>query len=320
MGKSERLHDMMNYLKDKDFFQLKELMDRYDISKSTALRYVLSMEELGMPIYSIAGRHGGYKILPNRLISPITFLTDEIYALYFAMLTLQAYQSTPFHVSVETIKDKFESCLSERNITLLRTMEQIFHLGSLQHHNASPLLKDILQFAMEEKAVCLRYKKGEEIKQYDVQVVSISSAYGQWYVTAYNFGNLKGRVFRCDRIIQVAESTTYQAMPLQELHQDISLLFVSPGSTKFEFCVSEQGVDIFHKNQYPLMSLSCEQGKHIIRGSFNANEEKFITSFLIELGDSVISVKPQSLVSLVQHRLSNLKNFWDSYITSSKDP
>ncbi|WP_418789034.1 helix-turn-helix transcriptional regulator [Paenibacillus lutimineralis] len=77
-------------------------MDKYHISKSTALRDISSLDQLGMPIYSEHGRHGRYGILQNRLLSPIIFTMDEVYALYFAMLTLEAYQSTPFHLCEST--------------------------------------------------------------------------------------------------------------------------------------------------------------------------------------------------------------------------
>ncbi|MNM87604.1 HTH domain protein [compost metagenome] len=70
MKKSERLNDMLMYLNDKKSFNLKCIMERYSISKSTALRDVQSLEEIGMPIYSKAGRNGYYGILPNRLLSP----------------------------------------------------------------------------------------------------------------------------------------------------------------------------------------------------------------------------------------------------------
>ena len=52
-----------------------------------------------MPIYSKSGRNGSYKILPNRLLSPIVFTIDEVYSLYFCHAYIKlAYQSTPFHL------------------------------------------------------------------------------------------------------------------------------------------------------------------------------------------------------------------------------
>ena len=110
MNKSERINDMMLFLNDNNIFNLKDLMEKYSISKSTALRDVEALERIGMPIYSQSGRNGYYGILRNRLLSPIVFNIDEVYALYFSLLTLRDYESTPFHLCAEKLKKKFELC------------------------------------------------------------------------------------------------------------------------------------------------------------------------------------------------------------------
>ena len=55
MNKSERLQDMMFFLNDKNSFKLADIMCHYDISKSTALRDIASLEHIGMPIYAEHG-------------------------------------------------------------------------------------------------------------------------------------------------------------------------------------------------------------------------------------------------------------------------
>ncbi|MEG0485981.1 MAG: HTH domain-containing protein, partial [Oscillospiraceae bacterium] len=71
MNRSERLNDMMRYLNNKNSFGLKDITEKYSISKSTALRDIQSLEEIGMPIYSTLGRNGYYGVLQNKLLSPI---------------------------------------------------------------------------------------------------------------------------------------------------------------------------------------------------------------------------------------------------------
>ncbi|MCH2881687.1 HTH domain-containing protein, partial [Listeria monocytogenes] len=83
-----RLNDMMLFLNDINVFQLSDIMTNYDISRSTAIRDVKSLEEIGMPIYSERGRNGHYQVRRNRLLSPIGFNIDEVFARYFSMLTL----------------------------------------------------------------------------------------------------------------------------------------------------------------------------------------------------------------------------------------
>lgn len=128
MKKSERLNDMIRYLNKREFFNLQDLMAEYDISKSTALRDLSSLEQLGMPIYAEHGRYGRYGILKNRLLSPINFTVDEIYALYFAMLTLDSYQSTPFHISIQKLNEKFENCLPPKQIEQIHKMKKFSNL------------------------------------------------------------------------------------------------------------------------------------------------------------------------------------------------
>lgn len=151
MNKSERLNDMMLFLNGKNSFNLRDIMDKYEISKSTALRDVDALEKIGMPIYSQHGRNGYYGILRNRLLSPIVFNIDEVFALYFSMITLRAYETTPFHLNIEKLKGKFESCLSQEKVEMLHRVEKVFSLASVQHANPCQFLSDILQYSIEEK-------------------------------------------------------------------------------------------------------------------------------------------------------------------------
>ena len=312
MKKSERLNDMMIYLNDKKFFSLKSIMDRYSISKSTALRDIQSLEEIGMPIYSKCGRNGYYGILPNRLLSPIVFSIDEVHALYFAMQTLNAYQSTPFHLNVQKLKQKFEGCISEERVNKLRKMELIFSLGSYKSKNECNCLQDILQMAVDENVCEIHYTKGEMEKQYYVQFFDITSAYGQWYATAYNFQTEKPQVFRCDKIHSVQPCDKYIAKPLSEFLISPKEMFRDHDSIDFEVGVNAKGVDVFYKEHYPSMELFQENGRYYIRGFYNKGEEPFIADYFTIYGERIISISPVSLKHLILDRLDTIKNHFIS--------
>lgn len=303
MKKSERLNDMILFLNDKNSFRLKDLMDKYNISRSSAIRDVNSLEEIGMPIYSKPGRNGSYKLLPGRLLSPILFTVDEMFSLYFAMLTLGAYESTPFHLSVEKLKLKFEACLSKKQIMSIHKMETVFQLNTIEHPNSSIYLKDILQMAINETPCTIEYQK-EGIQTYTVQFFNITSRYGQWYGTAYNFETQKVQVFRCDKIQSVISSRLYKGKPMEDFWQPADKLYKD--STALDFCVyiTEKGVDLFYKEHYPSMKLHSENGSYLISGFYNAGEETFIADYFIHYGEHVIQAEPSSLKSLISERLN----------------
>ncbi|EIX7108419.1 YafY family transcriptional regulator, partial [Listeria innocua] len=269
MNKSERLNDMMLFLNDKNTFQLSEIMAKYGVSRSTAIRDIKSLEEIGMPIYSERGRNGHYQVLRNRLLSPIVFNIDEVFALYFSMLTLKAYETTPFHLSVEKLKTKFEHCLSAEKIEMLRKTEEVFSLGYIKHNNQCEFLDVILQFTMEEKVCQINYDKNGTEKTYIVQFYNISSAYGQWYVTSYNFKDKRMQVFRCDRILGLKESDAFEAKKLVDFKRDAENFYKKEDATNFEVEIASNGVDLFFKENYPSMKLRQERGKNFIRGYYN---------------------------------------------------
>lgn len=274
MNKSERLNDMMLFLNDKNTFQLSDIMTKYDISRSTAIRDIKSLEEIGMPIYSERGRNGHYQVLRNRLLSPIVFNIDEVFALYFSMLTLKAYETTPFHLSVEKLKTKFERCLSAEKIEMLRKTEEVFSLGYIKHNNQCEFLDIILQFTMEEKVCQINYDKNGTEKTYIVQFYNISSAYGQWYVTSYNFETKRMQVFRCDRILGLEENDAFEAKKLVDFKRAAENFYKKEDVTNFEVEIASNGVDLFFKENYPSMRLRQEQGKNFIRGYYNKGEER----------------------------------------------
>ncbi|HBL5894492.1 TPA: YafY family transcriptional regulator [Listeria monocytogenes] len=308
MKKSERLNDMMLFLNDKNVFQLSDIMTKYDISRSTAIRDVKSLEEIGMPIYSERGRNGHYQVLRNRLLSPIVFNIDEVFALYFSMLTLKAYETTPFHLSVEKLKTKFERCLSAEKIKMLRKTEEVFSLGYIKHNNQCEFLDVILQFTMEEKVCQINYdKKGIE-KTYVVQFYNISSAYGQWYVTSYDFETKRMQVFRCDRILELEENHAFEAKKLTDLKSETDYLYKKKDAINFEVEIASNGVDLFFKENYPSMKLNQEQGRNVIRGFYNRGEEPFIINYLLGFGDKINMVQPDSLKEMLLNELKSLQN------------
>jgi transcription regulator len=310
MNKSERINDMMLFLNDRSSFNLKDIMEKYNISRSTALRDISSLEEIGMPIYSQTGRNGYYRILPNKLLSPIVFNTDEIFSLYFSMLTLKAYETTPFHLSIEKLKEKFERCLPSDKIELIHKTEKVLSFGTVKQVNHCEFLKDILEFTLDEKICRIEYSKNNVIEQYYLQFFNISSKYGQWYAIGYNFKTEDYKVFRCDKILNMEESTEYSSKSLSELVTSYDISLKKKGYTEFEIEISKAGADIFYKENYPSMKLFHENGKYFIRGFYNAEEENFITEYFMNYGKNILSIKPFFLKNLIITRIKNLENYF----------
>ena len=309
MKKSERINDMIRYLNNREYFNLSDLMAKYNISKSTALRDISSLEQLGMPIFTEHGRHGRYGLLKNRLLSPIIFTIDEVYALYFAMLTLESYQSTPFHLSVTKLNEKFENCLSKNQIQQIHKMKKVLQFEVNQHNHVSQFLDKILKSVLNESTCKIQYLKNNEHKNYHVQFFKISARFGQWYATGIEFNTNKYRVFRCDKITSLEEQDINSHFSIDHLIRRSLEIYKSKESIDFEVEISAQAKDIFYKEHFPSMKLEIGS-KTVVKGFYNPREEKFIANYFLKYGHHVLTVKPDSLKHNIQDAIQNLFNHY----------
>lgn len=309
MNKSERLNDMMIYLNSKSYFNLKDIIARYHISRSTALRDIQSLEAIGMPIFTEHGRNGRYGILKNKLLSPIIFTVDEVYALYFAMLTLNGYQTTPFHFDLALLKKKFESCLSEEHIKNLDKMGRVFSLEVSKHPFSSPYLKEILESCIKDNVCHITYRKKGELLEFHIQFFDITSSFGQWYTTGYNHETKRIQVFRCDRIVSLIKDAQYSPATPKELNYEQPDRFKQADATDFEVSITTRGVDLFYKEHYPSMQLDMENETPVIRGYYNKGEERFIADYFTTYGTEIRSIKPSELKQLITDRCSVLSDY-----------
>ena len=60
------------------------------------------------------------------------------------------------------------------------------------------------------------YKEEKKDKYYFVQFFKISSAYGQWLASGYDFEDKEIKNFQCDKIIYLAEDDKFESISFQK--------------------------------------------------------------------------------------------------------
>lgn len=308
MKRSERINDMLLFLNDKKFFNLKDLMERYNISKSTAIRDVQSLEEIGMPIYSDLGRNGKYGILNNRILSPIVFTVDEMYALYFSLLTLNGYRTRPFDVEFQALELKYRNVLPDHMKEQLAILKQVLSFEVTNHSNFSPYLKEVLQGIMEQKVYEVQYSE----KVMPVQFIAINAKFGQWYARVWNYSSERIQVIRCDKISTLKASADFQPIALEKLLIMSDDYHREEASIPFTVTVCKKGKDTYDKEHYPSMKIAEQGDQYVIEGYYNSDELPFITHYFMQYGTTILHIQPPDLrEAIIQHSLTLVEHFRD---------
>ncbi|RJE86188.1 YafY family transcriptional regulator [Paenibacillus sp. 1011MAR3C5] len=201
MQKSQRLIQMIMMINARRSFTVRELADEFGLSMRTITRDLQELSELGIPIYSVQGRGGGYRLLRERLLPPISFTEGEAVALFFACHSLQFLGSLPFGEGADSALHKFYHYLPADMREKIDTMKERIMIWSPKRPMSEAVLRMLLLSIMERKIVTIRYRSesGESVR--DIQVIGLYASSGYWYCPAYCMQRKEIRQFRADRIL-----------------------------------------------------------------------------------------------------------------------
>lgn len=308
MKKAERLNAMQRYAYRKRRFTLRELMDEFGISRSTAIRSIQSLEELGLPLFAEHGRHGGYRVLDTASLPPVSFTDDEVLSLYFAMQALRSLSGDPFRVSFASIHAKFLDVVSDEQRKQIERFEHRIAFYPDESAEPGEHLEKLLQAAVRGAVLNIRYSsKNEPARLVDalpsirrIQPFAVYAARGYWYCRAYDLDKKEYRVFRCDRVLS-AEPTTDEPIPdllpfdLRDAH---TLRRPSPEAVSFRCSASPESVTRLRRNLYPSMTLDIPDDPSadiLLSGTYEPQESDFILRFLAGFGSTIRILEPDSL-------------------------
>ncbi|OWR29805.1 hypothetical protein CDO73_11980 [Saccharibacillus sp. O23] len=169
MNRSERLNRIQRYAYRKRNFTLRELMQEFGISRSTALRDIEALETIGLPLYADRGRGGGYRVLETASLPPVSFTNREILALYFAMQTLRGLSDDALRVSFDSIHAKFLEVVSEPQREQIERFRHRIAFYPDEPAEAGACLETLLQAAVRGEVLAIRYAPRSRTRGGDVE-------------------------------------------------------------------------------------------------------------------------------------------------------
>lgn len=200
MSKSKRLIELMIRMNTKRKFTVGELAEEFQVSKRTILRDLQELAEAGLPLYSEVGANGGYQILKERTLPPISFSEDEAVAMFFAVQSLQYYSSLPFQSESISALAKFYHYLPHEVKEQINELRNRITFWVPHHEQPAPFLNELVQHAIKQQVVTIEYESKARDTKREIQPIGVYSMNGLWYCPAYCFQAEEIRLFRVDRI------------------------------------------------------------------------------------------------------------------------
>lgn len=309
MHKSQRIIQMMMVINAKKSFTVRELADEFGLSSRTITRDLQELSELGVPIYSIQGRGGGYKLLQERLLPPISFLEGEAIAMFFACQSLDYFSSLPFGEGAASALHKFYHYLPADVKEQIDRLQNKVMFWSPYRWMSSDILQTLLQAIMIPSVVTIEYKSSSGLLQRNIQPIGLYTSAGFWYCPAYCFLREEIRLFRADRILSAVIN---ESIPCRDDITQKTLLdkpqkdHLEKTLLRLEF--TKKGVWLMESNPRIAPHMRCNQdgsGKADI--SIATEDLKFYMDYIWQFGGEVKIIGPAEAITYIQQKIESMR-------------
>lgn len=179
-----------------------ELAHRLEVDVRTIRRYITTLQDIGIPIESEIGRHGGYGLRPGFRLPPLMFTDDEVLVLTLGLLLARRLALTDATSAVESALAKIERVLPHPLRDRLRGLTTSLQLDEPTEaiQIESDMLTTLSLASSQSRQVRLRYASadGETTRLFDPYAVLFHQE--RWYTVGYCHLRVGLRVFRLDRV------------------------------------------------------------------------------------------------------------------------
>lgn len=187
------------------------LASRLEVETRSVRRYILMLQEMGIPIEGTRGPGGGYRLRPGYKLPPLLFTEEEATTIVLGLLGAPWLELELPTVAVESALAKVYRVLPLKGRDRLQAISSHMILSSPQKDTrpALSLLMDISEAIQQRRRVALDYcSHNNEVTQREIEPYGVVGWKGHWYVVGYCCLRQDYRLFRLDRVQDARTLTT----------------------------------------------------------------------------------------------------------------
>ncbi|MFG2490070.1 helix-turn-helix transcriptional regulator [Streptomyces caniferus] len=186
-----RVLALLEILQGSGLHTVPDLAVRLGVDERTVRRYVGHLLELGVPVDSVRGRHGGYRLAPGYRMPPLMLTDEEALAVLLGLLTgrragLVTTSAAANESATAKLRRVLPKALGRRLDALLETAD--FTARPRPTTTPAPeahVLLELAEAARHQRPVTLNYtdRKGRSTDR-TVLPYGLVAHSGRWYLTA----------------------------------------------------------------------------------------------------------------------------------------
>lgn len=183
-----------------------ELAARLEMDVRTVRRYIMHLQDVGIPVEANIGRYGGYRLRPGFKLPPLMFTEEEATAVMLGLLGTSWLEIGQSSVAVEGALAKVSRVLPLKARERLKAMSSHLFFSS-PHQRTQPdvsLVINLSEAIAQQQRVAIDYRSHlDQVTHRKVEPYGIIGWNGHWYLVGYCCLRQDYRTFRLDHIQQL---------------------------------------------------------------------------------------------------------------------
>jgi predicted DNA-binding transcriptional regulator YafY len=188
---------------------LRELSERLEVDERTVRRYVDHLFDLGVPVESVRGRYGGYRLAPGYRMPPLMLTDDEAVAVLLGLTGMRRAALDPdAAIAVESAVAKVRLVLPHGLAARLSSLAAVTSYADDGRRPLTPetgVLLTVAEAAVRRQPLAIHYSdRNGRATERVLQPYGVVALRGRWYATGLDSRSGEVRSFRLDRVARVA--------------------------------------------------------------------------------------------------------------------
>lgn len=282
-----------------------EIAQRFEVSRRTVFRDIEALCEMGIPIVTEAGAHGGYTLMPDYSLTPLQLTLHETLLLLLALSSISELAETPFKQERESLLAKIQALLPAQHHQDAEQLLQTVRLDIPVRAYATPFIEQLITSARSEQWLLVSYRSERRISQQTILPRRLHSTGGLWYCEAYSLERQEERTYRVDRFASVSatQAPELSAPPRPRLP------YKHPSHPEVRIRLTARAVLILERDPHfgdAIQPLGEDGGLLCFR--WPPAENDWLARMLLSLGPDAEILAPDELRDLVRQMAQDIAN------------
>jgi predicted DNA-binding transcriptional regulator YafY len=306
-----RLLTVLDLLQSRPSVTAAQLAERLEVNARSARRYIVMLQDLGIPIEAERGRYGGYRLRPGYKLPPLMWTEEEAMAVTLGLRAAQQLGLAQTLPTVESALAKVERVLPTALRERVQAVQDAVVLDMAGEASSAVTTEHVALLSMaayrgQQAEVLYQSKSGQ-------QTVRMLDCYGllyheaRWYAIGYCHLRQDLRVFRLDRIQQVTLREEHFTRPAHFdcLAYAMQSFLAMPSRWLVEVVLETKLDQIDHRAIPPSFASLEETSEGLLLRAYDDDLEH-VARFLVNLGCPFRVLQPRELLDVLQHLAERL--------------